>query len=162
MNLFLINQQIKALLSQLDYGTLPIYPNIVGFINQHTITYIIASGKYNEDDYIDLELRISIATQKRAREDLPSEPPSDLDSKIEENLDDLIDLILKKFHKRPLKGTRPIKAKSFEVTTPQSGKWRALVLFSITTTLESDYENEIDPTDPLTKIIDRRYIESAV
>lgn len=162
MNIILINRQIKELLAGLDYATLPNYPNISGFIGQSTIAFIVGSAKYADGDYADLELRISIATEKRT-EDPTSEAqdlsqPLVLDREDEQNLEELIGFIVSKFHKRPLKGTKPITFKSFEISPPQSGKWRALVLFSILQAIDSGYEQELDSADPLTKVIDRRYV----
>lgn len=150
MNLPEINKSIKNLLQGLDYKELPNYPNIVGIVNESTITFIVASGTYdNESNYMELELRLSIACDKRTTDEQSIEQ---LD-----NLEELIGFIIRKFHKRPIKNCKPILNKSFEITTPESGKWKAFILFRIYTELDSEYEDSLETGLPV-ETITRDYI----
>ena len=148
MNVININASISRLLSAYDSGTLPVNPNIAGFNSQHTVTYVIASGKYDDDNIVNLELRISIQSDKRT---------GDTDDDARTNLDQLISEIIEIFHNRPLTNTKPISFENYEISPPESGKWRALLIFTIPVQIQGNYQQEIFD-GPLTKIIDRRYV----
>lgn len=163
MNLIEINENIKNLLAGLDYNTLPNLPNISGFNEQSTITFIIGSGTYVDDNYVDLELRISIAATLRTEEENADDDLSNfINEEISRNLDELITTVISIFHNRPLFGTKPVTFKSFEISPPQSGKWRALLLFTVPTRITSNYENEIEGIEPTIQTIENTYIYEAL
>ncbi len=163
MNILEINKQIAGFLVGLDYAPLPNLPNTFGINSQSTVTFVVASGASDEGGYCNLELRVSLACTNRTQSDGDEQSQPQYITSIEQvetNLEELISIIISKFHKRSLKGTKPIDFKNFEISPPQSGKWRALILFTIPVWLESDYEKELYPPEPLVKFIDRQYLPS--
>lgn len=155
MDLKSINNEIKEILEGLDYTTLPNFPNISGYLEQSAIAFIIGSGVYVDVDYAELELRMSVASERRT--DNTTESNIDEDK----NLEDLLCFVIALLHRKPIKGCKPIVFKSFEISPPQSGKWRALVLFTLQVKLTSSYIEDMDLV-PLTKIIDRRYVDDGL
>jgi hypothetical protein len=158
-----INKQIAGFLVGLDYAQLPNLPNTFGINSQSTITFVVASGVSDEGGYCNLELRVSLACTNRTKSDGNEQSQFEFiaaTEQIETNLEELIGIIISKFYKRSLKGTRPIDFKNFEISPPQSGKWRALILFTIPVQIESEYERELYPKEPTVKFIDRQYLPS--
>lgn len=152
MDLKSINNEIKEILEGLDYTTLSNFPNISGYLEQSAIAFIIGSGVYVDVDHTELELRMSVASERRT----DNTPESN--GVEERNLEDLLCFLISLLHKHPIKGCKPCVFKSFEISPPQSGKWRALVLFTIQARLNSSYYDDLDLALP-TKIIDRRYLD---
>lgn len=133
MNLKEISLDIYNLLEEFKVVDLPNYPNVAGLFNQSTTTFVIDSGSYESDgtEYLmNLTLKISVASENRI-----------VDTEESSSLYTLISLILQKIFKKIIKNCRPIDNPTFEITTPESGAWKALLTFRIPAYLTYDDGN---------------------
>jgi hypothetical protein len=121
MSFTAITEQIADILQDYKIYDLPNQPNLGGIINQSEITYAIVSGSVN-GEYLNLSLNVSIASDMRHGDD-------DITNK--KSLDVLVFDIIYKLHRTKLKGCGLTKLNNFENFTPESGKWRSLLTFTI-------------------------------
>lgn len=126
-----VNQYIKNLLLPLDVKELPNNPNVSGVFEQTDITYAIKSGKYLDTGYVELTLNVSVAAERRTSVDEQDEKKS---------LDDLTFSVVKCLHNKKIPNCKVIRLNEFENFTPDSGKWRTLISFTIPYNLMSDID----------------------
>lgn len=108
---------IGNLLTGFDTKPLPDLPNISGIFNQSDISYAIINGDAETNDFCNVTFQISVSKVSRI---------DDTNS-----LYDLIYAIIYQLNKVKYPNGGLIKFLSFELFTPESGKWRALVNFQV-------------------------------
>lgn len=122
MNLKEISANIFNLLEEFEVIDLPNYPNVVGIFNESTTTFVIDSGSFEIDGsqyLMNLSLKISLSSSSR------------IDDTDFTSLYTLISLIIQKLFKKILPNCRAINDPGFEIVSPESGAWKALLTFNI-------------------------------
>lgn len=110
---------IGNLLTDFDTKSLPNLPNISGIFNQSDISYAIIKGETdNANNYCDVNFQISISKESRIDDESSS-------------LYDLIYAVIYQINKKKYPNGGLLKFTSFELFTPDSGKWRALLDFQV-------------------------------
>lgn len=130
-----INRAILGILEEFQVRELPNLPNILGVLEETTITFAVISGSVT-DNKINLKCNISLASEFRT-----TSPEAGGCGYIEEDklsLDELFTRVIYKIHKKKISGCEGIRVSDCEFFTPASGKWRALI--SITIPWYFDYE----------------------
>lgn len=141
MNLTAISENIQAILNILEATkTLPNNPNIGGILEETTIVFAVTEGSYEMKNIVNLTLKVSLACQFR-------DEPETLNAPV---LNDLISLVINTLHRKAIPFCKPMNLVKFENFTPDSGKWRAMIEFSIPA-----YMNLIDIIDNTTPKLDR-------
>lgn len=120
--------------------TLPNNPNLGGILKETTIVHVITSGEYETPNLINLDLKVSLACEYR-------EDSANDDRK---SLNELITIIIATLHNSFIPGCKKTQFKKFEIFTPESGKWRALIEFETPVTMPS-----IEPLEEYTGLIDK-------
>jgi len=111
---------IGNLLTDFDTKSLPNLPNISGIFNQCDISYAIIKGESdNANNYCDVNFQVSVSKESRI---------TDID---DDSLYDLIHAVIYQLNKKKYPDGGLIKFTSFELFTPDSGKWRALLDFQV-------------------------------
>lgn len=123
-----VTDQVKALLDEFEVYDLPNIPNINGVFEQSVITFAIVSGSVS-GDYLNLSLNVSVASTLRY--DDSDNNYQCLTSEQKQSLDYLVSGVIYKLHRKKLKGCGLMVLESFENFTPESGKWRSLLSFTI-------------------------------
>jgi hypothetical protein len=127
MNLNEISRHIGVHLESLqDTRTLPNAPNLGGSLNETSIVFIIQGGSFETPSLINLDLKVSIACDFRE------------ESQIEDkrSLNELISLIISSTHNTTFPNCRKTQFSKFEIFTPDSGKWRSLIEFTVPSRIE--------------------------
>ena len=125
MSFLNVTNQIKELLDEFEVKDLPNIPNLNGVFEQSELTFAIVNGSVN-GDYLNLSLNVSVASDLRVDAGVGA-------SSIEQkrSLDSIAFGVIYKLHKKKLKGCGLMVLESFENFTPDSGKWRCLLTFTI-------------------------------
>lgn len=120
-----VTDQIKQLLDDFEVKDLPNIPNLNGVFEQSEITFAIVSGSV-DGEYLNLSLNVSVASDLRVDAGASS-------GCIEQkrSLDSIAFGVIYKLHRKKLKGCGLMVLESFENFTPESGKWRSLLTFTI-------------------------------
>lgn len=139
MNLKLLNDDIIRFLSTLNAKDLPNLPNITGIFEQTEITFAIVSGSKSDDSYfMDVKVNFSIAATVRKDNEIDSECFKESE-KI--SLYNLVQDVIYKLHKRKVTGGKLLLITDFELFTPESGKWRALLSSQVSIPISSEVDN---------------------
>lgn len=110
---------IGNLLVDFDTKSLPNLPNISGIFNQSDISYALIKGESdNANNYCDVNFQISVSKESRIDNESSS-------------LYDLVYAVIYQLNKKKYPNGGLIKFTSFELFTPDSGKWRALLDFQV-------------------------------
>jgi hypothetical protein len=122
INLTTISDNIQTILESIqETKTLPNLPNIKGILNETTIVHVVSSGEYETPNLINLDLKVSLASEYR----------EESEDESRKSINELISLIISVLHNRSLPQCKKIRFKKFEIFTPESGKWRSLLEFTI-------------------------------
>lgn len=123
-----IHKSVRELLADFELKELANLPNAYGVYKQSEVALDIVEGQVNNDgitdEIIDLTLKVSIATIKLTTD------KEDYDT-ADRDLETLISLIIKVVRKAVLPGTKRIRFESFQKFTPESGKHRCVLTFTI-------------------------------
>lgn len=120
-----IADQIKSLLDEFEVKDLPNIPNLNGVFEQSELTFAIISGSVS-GEYLNLVLNVSVASELRVDAGVSSNS-----SQQKRSLDSIVYGVIYKLHRKKLKGCGLMVLESFENFTPESGKWRSLLTFTI-------------------------------
>ena len=134
MDLKAINLELIELLKNFEVHDLPNKPNIRGIFNSSDITIAISNGvRSSIKGFITLTIQISVASSERL--------VSTVDE--ENSLYELIELLLNNLEDKKLKNSGHLQIQSFENLIPESGKWRAILVFNLQTPIKSaKYQDE--------------------
>jgi len=124
-----INKNLLSLLSDFNVIDLPNIPNVSGVFEQTDISFAIVSGEAQKD-HLNTVVKISVAAERRT---VSEEAGGGCGYITEEkaNLYTLVSRLIFRLHNKKLPGCGLLKINSFECFTPDSGKWRAILTFSI-------------------------------
>jgi hypothetical protein len=129
MYLPLVINSLRLLLEEFSLKAIANYPNLYGVYEQSEVVLDVSEGEAVggdtiSDESINLSIKVSVATGKATN--LKSEyDESDRD------LDTIISLIIFTLRKKVIPGGKRIKFEKFQKFTPESGKHRALISFSV-------------------------------
>lgn len=126
MNLTDLNEQILIFLEDLNVKDLPRLPNLNGVFSQTDITVAIVSGQKltNVRDAIEVTFNVSVSATARI-------PDKENTFDEETNLYQLVQLVIEKLEKKKVRNGGLIRLSTFENFTPDSGKWRSLLSFTV-------------------------------
>lgn len=150
MNLPEISKNVGRILKEFGAKELTTYPFLYGIYEQSEVVFDIGSGVIESNNLIEtvinLSLTIGIACEKRTVDD------SGEDSDTERDLESLISALIIKLNKTTLPGTKRFQFQRFTKLTPESGKWRAALVFNIPAYLTDLEENFNDGIGKIERI----------
>lgn len=121
---------IGALLTNFNTKGLPNLPNIAGIFNQSDISYAIVKGEATASgNFCEVTFQISASKSDR------------IDTGDNTSLYDLIQGIVFTLNKIKYPSGGLINLESFELFTPESGKWRALLDFNVSIPIDSNVDD---------------------
>lgn len=128
MDLNILSSTIRDSLVALNAKDLPNLPNLGGVFEQTDITYAIVSGQRIDTNTINIKFNVSIAATFRTRELDESNYYTEAEEK---NLYSLIYQVVYILQKKKSVSGGLVRLLSFELFTPESGKWRGLLAFDV-------------------------------
>lgn len=121
MNISQLVTNINSLLTAYSYYEKPNQPNIGGEVKQSELSYVIESGSVSSSDVdiVDVTVKFLLTSDKsKVNNVLPAE---NLNSKIQSLIYDL--------HKQRVSEVGVLSFQNFQMFSPESGKWRAVIEF---------------------------------
>jgi hypothetical protein len=141
MNLKLINDRLSELLSELNINELPNMPNIGGIIEESEVTFVIVSGEKNKDKRDSVRHSINISLSATLRKEKLNDAGVICCKEDENTLYELIDKVIFSVHKQILSGHGQFLFVAYENFSPDSGKWRSLLKFTVETFIDTKIDS---------------------
>jgi hypothetical protein len=130
-----ITEKLNRILKEFEVTELPNTPNIGGIIDESEISFVITSGEIDTEDRDTISHRINISVSATMRKNVVDKAGVNCGDIEKFALYDLVEKVIFKVHKQ-----YNFKFVNYEFFTPESGKWRSLLVFSVKTRFTSDID----------------------